>query len=231
MNFLFFWLPDMANIDADFGGLKGCMWSVGLGQSDFIGNVGVDPLRCSGFGGKGRNGLFNEPFLPPFFPVFLVLLLVPYHFEVLDFGVGEGRETLFESVACVGDDPVEVAPFILQLEGSGLEHGQLRESGHHLAGDILQSGLVVVHLLGQLERLLASIDRLFPQLFREIGDFIEDEFLFEQSLLLGVESLLEHLYFSVECFWFSILSFELPPPVFIFWVFEFVGQFCLAFLF
>ena len=108
-------------------------------------------------------------------------MTLPFHLGILG-----GRQTAIEIGNCLVKDGLLLFFLLLELERLGLEHGELGDSGEHLARKLGTAGFVLVDLLSNFKRSLATVKGLGSELLSELGDLLVDELLLEKRFFLVV---------------------------------------------
>ena len=189
-----------------------CKHAVGPRQLDVGWHVRVGTgkrVRLDSVGGKLG---FQSFALHALFAGLSLSLCVTLNLFQLGIGLVCGWHALVEVLKASLKKLVFLFLLLLQLEHFGLEHGQFRNSCKHLAREFSCSGFVFVDLLGNLERGLATIKSLGPELLSQVADFFIDQFLLEERFLLIVQSLLEHLNLCLKSRSLWVLATEVNFP-------------------
>mmetsp|Transcript_8843 Transcript_8843/g.23427 ORF Transcript_8843/g.23427 Transcript_8843/m.23427 type:complete len:394 (+) Transcript_8843:295-1476(+) len=201
--------PDMSHRRAELRRLEGSEGAVWLRDADIVGDVGVGPRLCRRVRELRRRGLLQY--------VLGVRLVAAAH-EVLLVPLPRELELLgrWQTLVQVGIHPLQMLLLLLvllrQLHRRRLIHGELGHGRHHPASRPLDARLEVVDALGELERALATLERLRAQAIRQVAHLLEHQILLQQLLLLVVDALLQHLQLGSEVLGLGVLALELAPP-------------------
>lgn len=152
---------------------------VRLGESDLVWDVGVYSLHGCSFGRKWRIVLFNHLLLHADPALFLIALLVTDHLQILDLGLWRWRQSFLHPLLRVLIAHIQLISLVLILDNVCLAHWQLWNGRLHLAVEITQSALEFVDPFRHLECGLSALNSILLELLRQVGHFIQDEFLLE----------------------------------------------------
>mmetsp|Transcript_40583 Transcript_40583/g.90204 ORF Transcript_40583/g.90204 Transcript_40583/m.90204 type:complete len:578 (+) Transcript_40583:560-2293(+) len=204
-------LADVAHAGAGLTGLEGREVAVGLGDTEGLGDVGVGARLRSGLHLRDlciqQRHLLRLPL-----PELLHQQPAPLQAVPLALRVLRGRCTQGHALTGRVHLALQLLLLSTQLYGGGLVHGQLADGGHDLARDPPQLALVLVHLLGQLQSVSATLRRLCPQLVTQPRDLLQDQLLLQQGLLLVIQTLLQLLDLGTQLLLVWYLSLQQPPP-------------------
>jgi hypothetical protein len=156
---------------------EGSVLAIGFGQTDLVGNVGVDSLVGSGLGREGRVVLLHQLLLHSDAALLIVSFLVSDHLQVLDLGLRSRGQTFLHSFLCVLVRFLQFLPLVLVLYDVGLAHAQLRYCRLHLAGQLSQTTLEFVDLFAHFQSRLPALSGVLLEFVDQVAHLVKNKFL------------------------------------------------------